>query len=289
MIEEGHPVVTIAVDRHPVSTADDLRRNLRLDRPLVDVLRNWTGEKQGFLFIDALDASRGGPSDRVFQELIRLVLEQAPNWHVVASIRVFDLKFGVTYRDLFKGRPVDNHYQNSEFLQVRHLSVPKLTDDELEQVWSKSHLMADAYEQGTGTLRDLLRSPFNLFLLANILASGLREFRDITTQLQLLHLYWSYRVIGSDRRGLLRESLLRSALDKMLDERTLQASVQELSATTDDLDRLLSEGVLTPAEGTRDRLVRISFAHHVLFDYGVARLTLESGQARDFVSLPHGL
>ena len=90
---------------------------------------------------------------------------------------------------------------------------------------------------------------------------------------------------GNAHRCLLRESLLRLALNKMLDERTLQASVQELSATTDDWDRLLSEGVLTPAEGTRDRLVRISFAHHVLFDYGVARLTLESGQARDFVSL----
>jgi hypothetical protein len=284
LIEDGHPVVAIAVDRHPVGTADDLRRNLRLDRSLVDVLRNWTGDKQGILFIDALDATRGGPSDRVFQELIRLVLEHAPNWHVVASIRVFDLKFGVIYRDLFKGSPVDHHYQDSEFLQVRHLSVPKLTDDELEQVWSKSQLMANAYEQGTGTLRELLRSPFNLFLLSNVLASGLREFSDITTQLQLLHLYWSYRVVGADRRGLLREGLLKVALDRMLDERTLQASVQELSATTDDLDRLLSEGVLTPAEGTRDHVVRISFAHHVLFDYGVARLILESGLARDFVS-----
>ena len=36
--------------------------------------------------------------------------------------------------------------------------------------------MADAYEQGTGTLRELLRSPFNLFLLANVLASGPRDF-----------------------------------------------------------------------------------------------------------------
>ena len=91
------------------------------------------------------------------------MLEHAPNWHVVASIRVFDLKFGIIYRDLFKGPAVDDGYQNSEFVQVRHLSVPKLTDDELKQVWSKSQLMEDAYKQGTGTLRDLLRSPFNLW------------------------------------------------------------------------------------------------------------------------------
>jgi hypothetical protein len=38
------------------------------------------------------------------------------------------------------------------------------------------------------------------------------------------------------------------------------------------------------SEGTRDRVARISFAHHVLFDYGVARLTLEEGRARDFAA-----
>jgi hypothetical protein len=68
-IADGHPVVAIAVDRHPARSADDLRRDLSLDRPLIDVLQDWTSDKQGVLFIDALDATRGGPSDGVFQDL----------------------------------------------------------------------------------------------------------------------------------------------------------------------------------------------------------------------------
>jgi len=285
LVGEGHPVVAIAVDRHPVATQEDLRRDLRLDRPLIEVLRNWIGDKPGVLFIDALDATRGGPSDRVFQDLIRRVLEEAPNWHVVASIRVFDLRFGVTYRDLFAGPPVDDRYQDSEFRRVRHLSVPRLTDQELDQVWSKSSLMSDAYREGTAALRELLRSPFNLFLLANVLSFEHHDLRGVTTQLELLHLYWSHRVIGTDQKGFSREALLRSAVERMLDAGTLQVALHGVpGAGAEDGSRLLSEGVLAPAESTRDRLARISFAHHVLFDYSVARLILDEGRADDFAA-----
>lgn len=285
LVDDGRPVVAIAVDRHPVATQDELRRDLRLDRPLIDVLRNWTSDKPGVLFIDALDATRGGPSDRVFQELIRRVLDEAPNWHVVASIRVFDLKFGVTYRDLFAGSPVDDRYQDSDFGRVQHLSIPRLTDEELDQMWSKSPPMRDAYREGTAALRELLRSPFNLFLLANVLSFEEQDLRGVTTQLQLLHLYWSHRVIGMDQKGFSREALLRSAVERMLDAATLQVALRDVAgASTDDVSRLLSEGVLAPAEGTRDRLTRISFAHHVLFDYGVARLTLDEGRVNDFAA-----
>jgi len=285
LIAEDHPVVVIAVERHPIRSVDELSGSLRLDRSLIDVLRNWTSDRRGVLLIDALDASRGGSSDQVFRELIRRVIDEAPNWSVVASIRVFDLKFGVHYRSLFAGHPVDEAYRAPEFSHVKHLLIPQLTDLELEQVWSTSELMRKASRQETAALRGLLRSPFNLFLLANVLSAGLRDVPKITTQLQLLDLYWSYRVIGDNREWPARESLLKRALNRMLDERTLQTSVHADLDAKGDLDRLLSEGVLTPAEGTADRVTRISFAHHVLFDYAVARLILERGRARNLAEL----
>jgi hypothetical protein len=71
----------------------------------------------------------------------------------------------------------------------------------------------------------------------------------------------------------------------MLEERTLQVALRDVpEARTEDLYRLHSEGVLSPTEGVQDSLARISFAHHVLFDYGVARLILESGRAPDFAA-----
>jgi hypothetical protein len=281
---DGQPVLAIAVDRHPVSTLDELRRELRLERPIIEVLRDWNGDRKGVLFVDALDATRGGPSERVFQDLIRRVLQEAPNWHVIASIRVFDLRFGVVYRDLFEGVPPDGAYRDTEFSRVRHISIPRLTEDELQQVWAASAPMERAYDDGSPVLRDLLRSPFNLFLLANVLSSETPDLRGVTTQLQLLQRYWSYRVIGSDRRGMSREGVLRLAVDQMLELARLQISLADLpGASAEDVDRLLSEGVLAPVDPSRDRLSRISFAHHVLFDYAVARLALEEGRAKDFV------
>ena len=138
LISDDHPVVVLAVDRHPVSSLESLKQELGVENELVDILRGWPGHARGVLFIDALDASRGGPTDTVFQDLIRRTIRKARNWSVVASIRAFDLRYGVRYQGLFQGSPVDRKFSSGEFGDVRHLAVPKLTNDELKQIWSRS-------------------------------------------------------------------------------------------------------------------------------------------------------
>ena len=281
--ENGYPVVAIAVDQYSASNLDELRRQLQLSHSVIDVLRNWTTSQPGILFIDALDASRGGPSDRAFQDLIRRMIRDVPNWHVVASIREFDLRFGVVYRDLFAGQPVNQAYRHDDFNNVQHLLVPKLDHEELAIVWAASPLMERAYREGTDALRKLLRSPFNLFLLANVLSDGSDELGGVTTQIQLLHLYWSHRVIGNDLRGIARDNLLHKSLDQMLEGRILRVPFSNIQgAEAEDLYKLNSNGVLAPVQGVEDRVQRVAFAHHVLFDYGIARLVLEGGEAPDF-------
>lgn len=278
LISAGHPVVLIASDRYPVASWMDLQRDLGLENGLVDVLRDWQGTRSGVFFIDALDATRGGHSESVFRELIRRLIDQAPNWNVVASIRIFDLRFGIEYGRLFRGTPVDEEYLNSEFAQIRHLLIPQLTTGELEQVWETSPVMWQAYREGTVDFRELLRSPFNLFLLADVLSSGSRDLTQISNQLGLLQLYWFHRVTGSDGENFTREAVLKSALDEMLEHHRLIASVNNVSgASSKALNQLLSGGVLSPALGHRILLRRISFSHHILFDYAVASLVLEGG------------
>lgn len=285
LISDDHPVVVLAVDRHPVSSLESLKQELGVENELVDILREWPGDSRGVLFIDALDASRGGPTDTVFQDLIRRTIRKAPNWSVVASIRAFDLRFGVQYRGLFRGTPVDREFSSGEFGNVRHLSVPKLTNKELKQIWPRSPAMEQAYRDGTRGLRELLCSPFNLFLLANVLSEGSYDLTQINTQIELLHLYWSHRVIGSDGGNIARERALRAALDEMLGEHQLSVRVDSVPVTPDLAFRqLLSDGVLLAHGGHRDQLRRISFSHHVLFDYAVARLVLEEGKAPDLAS-----
>ena len=115
LIECNHPVVVISVDRHLATSSDALRRDLGLTKELLDVLRHWRGQHRGVPFIDSLDATRGGPAETVFQDLIRRLNVEAANWTVVASIRVFDLKFGFLYRKLFRGSPVDDEFSDTEF------------------------------------------------------------------------------------------------------------------------------------------------------------------------------
>ena len=286
LVSNGFPVVAIAVDRHPMSSLDALRNDLQLEHEFLDVLQNWPSERRGVLFIDALDASRGGPSDRLFQDLIRGVVERVPNWNVVASIRSFDLKFGARYRNLFRGSPIESKYADNQFGEIQHLSIPKLTDEELAQVWLTSPPMREAYHNGTNDLKELLRSPFNLFLLTNVLSAGTLDLSHISTQLQLLHLYWSHRVIGSDQQGFAREGFLRTALSKMIEQHQLWVSIAAIpQVRSTDLAHLLSEGVIrsSSVSGPVDQVSRIAFSHHVLFDYGVSRLVFESGSAPDLV------
>ncbi|WP_246665949.1 hypothetical protein [Agrobacterium sp. DE0009] len=63
----GETVVFLSVDRFPgVAIAADLQSELRLARPLAEVLAAAPGAGRKLLIIDALDAARGGPAEAVF-------------------------------------------------------------------------------------------------------------------------------------------------------------------------------------------------------------------------------
>jgi len=52
----------------------DFRAELHLTNDLLDVLTAWPGVEPGIFIIDALDASRGGPSEAVIASLIELAV-----------------------------------------------------------------------------------------------------------------------------------------------------------------------------------------------------------------------
>lgn len=283
LAEDGRAVVVLAVDQYPVSTLEQLRKELLLEHDFLEVLRAWSPEAKGVLFVDALDATRGGPSDGVFHALLSAILDSAPTWSVVASIRSFDLQFGAIYRDLFAGAPPDQKFADKRFARVRHLQIQPLTDSELLFVWQKSPEMHAAYSEASPKLKELLHSPFNLFLLSKILPGiGVSsDLAKVDTQTGLLDRYWSHRVIGNDHDGLGREDFLHDCLDTMLQNHQLFIERRAVSTgATTHLQKLLASGILSSGADT-DNIRRISFAHHMLFDYAVARLTLGSGKDDD--------
>lgn len=277
--DAGHPVLVLAVDRYPVQTRNQLESELGLTHPLTEVLSQWSSTKRGVLLIDALDASRGGPADRVFRELLGASLK-LPAWSTVASIRLFDLRYGMAYQDLFPGKPVAPGFFEPEFSHVAHLLVRPLDEQELGQIWPESPAMQQAYEGAGQELRKLLHSPFNLFLLAAILRTGNAPIGAISTQIQLLDAYWMRRVGGSDAAAYEREGALIEITAGMVRTNALSIAMAELPATArPPLPQLLSVQLLL-----RTAFDTLSFSHHMLFDYAVARLILQRGHAKDLVS-----
>lgn len=269
---QGREVIELAVDRLPVQTLDGLRAELELAHSLRSVLDNWPGSAEAFLFIDALDATRGGKSEGVFRSVIEDVLSlPGDRWRVIASIRTFDLRLGEQFRNLFEGRPPDARYKDDNFPSVRHLHIPGWTETELAEVLARAPAIDTAIRRGGERLKDLALVPFNTRLLADLISGGAdaEAFGDVGSQVELLAMYWSRRV---ESHGSGADLCLTAAVKEMVNARTLQASKLEVAKENPAaLDALLGENVLVTLRSER----YVAFRHHILFDYAASRLFID--------------
>ena len=252
---------------------------------MADVLDNWFGNEGGLLIIDALDAARDPGVSRCLRQLVGLVAENSNRWHVVASIRKFDLRHSTELKRLFRQpKPISPDFTEPEFAGTRHVNVPRLSDEEIEEVKFQSSLLSALLEGAPERFRELLRFPFNLQLAAELLDDGVSpgKLRLMVSQLQLLDQYWHERVTTKngqpDGRADARATVLLEICQQMVLTRSLKAQRSTLASAfqSEALNDLLSEQLLIEErQGTR-----LVFAHHVLFDYSTSRLLLpaESGK-----------
>ncbi|MCS0495309.1 hypothetical protein NVS89_09380 [Ancylobacter sp. MQZ15Z-1] len=268
---EGHDVIELAVDRLPVDSLGELRTQLGLEHSFREVLANWPGAQTGYLFIDALDATRGGQSEAVFRAVIAEVLGMSDRrWHVIASIRTFDLMLGEQFRRLFAGAPPSPQFASPSFGRVRHIQIPEWSDTEFAELLRQAPDLRTAIEHGGERLRNLARVPFNTRLLADLLSGGMapEAFGELASQVELLGLYWQERVV---RLGTPAERCLRRTVELMVQRGRLQANRIEASRDTGSaIDELRQANVLVDV-GDRDA----SFRHHILFDYAASRVFID--------------
>ena len=203
---EGRDHLVMAVNRVEAASEGQLRDELGLEHELDEILENWPGQEPAFLVIDALDAARGGEAAQTIRRLIAQVSSRGTRWRVIASIRKFDLRYSEELRGLFLAGGTNDagpEFRDDEFFTVSHANVRKLTETELGEVQAQSVELAGLLGRAAAELRDLLRVPFNLRLLAELLGAGIEldQLTPIRTQLELLDKYWRYRVLGSDREG----------------------------------------------------------------------------------------
>jgi hypothetical protein len=286
---DGRDFVFLSVGRLDARSQGALRDELGLEHDLLDVLEHWPGRQSAFLIIDALDAARNQWLDQTIRDLISGISHNR-RWRVVASIRKFDLRYSTELRRLFKGTS-GSEFQDREFSGLRHIEIPTLSPSELADVHDQSPALGAALDVLPTGLREVL---FNIRLLAELIDLGVPrdELSAVQTQLQLLDLYWRYRVLPLDGGADAREVALRHVCEVAVTRREL--SVPRLDVVTSEtsvpIKQLLSRNVLTEWQhesmGAPSREI-LSFSHHVLFDYAVARLLMRGDAGRLVARLSH--
>lgn len=259
------PLVFLSVERFAgFNKQSDFRAELKLDFDPIEVLAAWPGAGPGALIIDALDASRGGPSEPVIAAFIAEAVEKlGARWSIVASIRSFDLRNGQRFRDIMPGAPPNENFIEKGMDKVRHFYVPRLSSDELSRVASVSPKLREMEEVAPQKLRDLLHNIFNLSLAAELLEAGVeaQSIRTVSTQAELISRYEDVRLTSHALR-----LAAKAAVTLMVRRR--QLTVRAIDIENDAVDEVRKAGVLVAAGDS------VAFAHHVLFDHIAGRFYL---------------
>lgn len=263
--QQPTPLVFLSVDRLAgISTLSALKGELGLQHDLLEVLAAWPGKTPGILIIDALDASRSGPSEAVFASLIELALPKiGGRWSIVASIRTFDLINGRRFREAMRGDPPNPTYAEQRLGGARHFLIKALSPAELAEIGRDAPQLGALIETAPLKLKNLLKNIFNLSLAADLIKGGVAsaDIRTVTTQSELIDRYEDERL---PTQPLKRAA--SAAITVMVASRRL--SVPQIDVQHDALDGVLQAGVLVPAGDL------VAFAHHVLFDHVAGRYYL---------------
>ncbi len=261
-IAAGRPVFFVSAGSMASTSLGELRNELGLEHELPEVLAQWSPGVAKLVIIDALDAARNDPQADLWRKFIDFVNTQLPEWHVVASVRTWDLQHSPRLRAQFPGAPG---------------RLAELDDVELDLAVSSWPELAELLDSAPSDFRQLLRNPFNLRLAAELLlaGTGINELREIRDRLGLLDRYWQERVVDGEG-GSGRQSIVSRVCDIAVRRRTFTAAAADVvagdTAAAGVLDVLLSRSVLrdaTAVPGTPG-VGAIRFAHHVFFDYAVA-------------------
>lgn len=267
ILEVDAEIVTLQVD--PTADLSTLQHQLGLEHPLIEVLARWPGRGPAYLIIDALDAARGGPGEATYRELIQSVVEMNGRWLVLASVRTFDLARGTDLQRLFAGAPYDPAFADPAFPKVRHFLAPSWSDGDLAALFIQSPSIHTAVTAGEARLADLVRNPFNMSLLAGLLTEGMpaASFVGSRSRTDLLEAYWHQRVDATSGGAL---HALSDLVEGMLGHGDLTLHILDTNPTNASaLESLALRGVVLLQDD------RYAFAHHVLFDYAVARIRLD--------------
>jgi hypothetical protein len=263
----------LPVDRMPFESDSDLRAELGVTGDIVSFFEKQAQNRHGYLIVDALDAVRGDRPRAYVLGLVRRVLTRlSDGWSVVLSMRTYDALRSVELEEIFPPASQATPELDYQLAGVvcRHFYVPPLNEGDIEAAMAQLPWLSALWEEGHDDLRELLRIPFNLWLLERLFERGaaVTEISPVHSEVQLLNLFWRQRVwsgpLGPDQRY-----LTSRVAEAMVRQRTLWARTNDVyeAGANQGWIALHSSQVLQDANDTG---TRVSFAHNVLFDFAVS-------------------
>ena len=290
--DAGTSCLYMPVDRLDVESDDDLQTELGIKEGPVTYLEqniDPSGPSRGVLLIDAFDAARSARSQRTLLRLIQRVHQElAESWNVVASVRTYDARKSQELQGLFPQRAVNPPTDDFQLdgVHCRHFAIPELTDDEVASAVQTIPGLAEVYRASSDDFRSLLRIPFHLWLLEQLLRDNteIPELSSVASEVQLLGLFWRHRVLGgSEREG--KRVLLAKIAGSLVCANVLSVRKENVFefVAAGPWDLLLSSDVLAYTSSSEQR---IAFSHNILFDYAVSVLLIDDDPAElvEFIS-----
>ena len=285
------PHLLLHIDKLGDGTQETLWQELSYEGDLIKKLKSVpTSCQKSILLFDAFDAARDEQTRKRFLNLIRRAIHTLKDsWNVVVTVRTYDAMKSQELLDLF-GTPDDTEYQSKDIL-CRHLTIPPLNEDEIQQAFDQIPHLECLYQSGSEDFKRLLANPFNLWLLQRILKTpqDVQHLSQIHSEVQLLGQFWQRKVENANN-GDHRWSLLNSIAHRMVESRSLTIRRAEVCEHL-DLDKparqiawtkLQSDGILARVSSTG---IRIAFSHNIFFDYAISALLIEDDpqQLENFV------
>ena len=281
--KDSVPNLFIQIDRLGNATPDELKEELKFEGDLIDKIYSEfrkTKNLPGVLIFDGFDATRNDLARVNILKLIeRALLTLKDICHVIVTVRTYDAHKSQELIDLFgQFSATDTPKYRETNILCRHFAVPVLDDSEIEQAITQIPNLNGIYQTASSDLKELLRIPFNLWLLEKILtvSTDFKEISAIRSEIQLLNLFW-HRRIKSKKDSDERELILSYAAKDMVKERILSAKKEILfekfeGKYSETWTGLLSDEILIQVSSAGQR---IAFSHNILFDYAVCVLLIE--------------
>jgi hypothetical protein len=109
-------------------------------------------------------------------------------------MRTFDARQSTDFHALFPTRTPSVH--ESVAIPARNLSVPVLSDGEIEDAIRQDQRLSFVFEGASEDLRTVLRNPFNLWLVLHLLDEQVEIdwLSKVQSEVQLLERYWLHRL-----------------------------------------------------------------------------------------------